>query len=201
MKKIGTLLLMDSVTSMNRDRVNFEDKVISAFRTHNRDKLVYSRSVKGKTAPNCLELLRKRASEYSFFSNKMDDNRAYILLGLAEENHSISKRWFETTMHHIIDEVIFLGFDPCIVSCRKKSEYSERSYQKVHDGKKQLYVNTPNWNYTSCYSLNIISKQRNVDMIKCDVRCANQWDTLSIETINRLTNLISRDLDSFVNDL
>ena len=108
MKRVGTLMLLDSVSSMNRDRVNFEDRIMSSVKWKNHDCILHARSVKGKTAPHCAELLRKRSMDYKKFVGSMDLGRAYIVLGLAEENHTIKKRWFEATLHHIVDELLFL---------------------------------------------------------------------------------------------
>ena len=98
--------------------------------------------------------------------SNMDERRAYIVLGLAEENYTISKKWFETTIHHLLDELFFMNISPCIVSCRKRREF-QTPMEKIYEGKKEIYTTKQNWNYTSCYSLNVISKQRKVDIIKC----------------------------------
>lgn len=200
MKKIGIMLLLDSVSSMSRDRVNFEDRVLSSIKYKNKDKKFFSRTISSKTAPSCLDLLRKRSSDYKQFINSMDEVRAYVVLGLAEENHTITKKWFDTTIHHLIDELLFMNIEPCIVSCRKKSNQIRTEMTKVSDGRKKVYTSKQNWNYTSCYSLNVISKQRNIDIIKCDIACKNQWDTLSIQSIRNLTKYISDDLHYYINN-
>ena len=199
MKKIGSILILDSVTSMPRDRINFEDRIISSFKHDQKNAQIFSRAIVGKTAPTCLNFLRRRSADYSCFVKSMDEVRAYILLGLAEEVHQIPKKWFETTVHNIIDELRLLNIEPCLVSCRKKSSQVKKTLQKVSEGRKQVYVNAPPWNMTACYSLTSISRQRSVDIIKCDVSLKNQWDTLSIQSVRKLTKLISSDLVYFSN--
>lgn len=200
MKRVGTLMLLDSVSSMNRDRVNFEDRIMSSVKWKNKDCILHARSVKGKTAPHCAELLRKRSMDYKKFVGSMDLGRAYIVLGLAEENHTIKKRWFEATLHHIVDELLFLGFAPCIVSCRKKVR--NPTFEKVAGTKREFYVNTneQSWNYNACSSFNVLSKKRNLDIIRCDIEFAGQWDTISVDSCKKLTYLIASDLDSFINE-
>jgi hypothetical protein len=201
MKTVGTLILMDSVSAMNRDRVNFEDRVISAVKRAHHGISIHSRSVRGKTTPHCIELLRSRSGDYREFAGQVDIGRAYIILGLAEENHALDRRWFETTMHHIVDELIFIGFSPCIVSCRKKSPLREsRTFDRVQTGRKEVYVNRKSqWNSVACFSMQNISKQRNIDMLKCDISCPRQWDTISLDSSRKLTYLISNDLDYIIN--
>lgn len=200
MKRVGTLMLLDSVSSMNRDRVNFEDRMISSVRWKNKDCFIHSRSIKAKTSPHCAEMLRKKSMDYKKFSSDMDIKRAYIVLGLAEENHSIKKRWFEITINHILDEVLFLGFSPCLVSCRKK--VSNNDFKKISYGRKEVYVGNGegSWNYSLCSSLNNISRQRNIDIIRCDIECPRQWDTISVDSCKKLTYLIANDLNSFINE-
>ena len=165
----------------------------------NKDKNILSRTISGKNAPGCLDLLRKRSINYNEFISNVDETRAYIVLGLAEERHTITKKWFETTIHHLIDELLFMDVEPCIVSCRKRNNFSE-NVEKIYEGKKEIYTNKQNWNYTSCYSLNMISKQRKIDIIKCDVSCEKQWDTLSVRSISLLSKLISDDLNYYINN-
>ena len=198
MKSVGNVLILDSVSSMNRDRVNFEDRILYNTKYKNKEKSIFSRTISAKTAPSCLDLLRKRSADYVQFMSNMDERRAYIVLGLAEENYTISKKWFETTIHHLLDELFFMNISPCIVSCRKRREF-QTPMEKIYEGKKEIYTTKQNWNYTSCYSLNVISKQRKVDIIKCDISSNKQWDTLSVQSINLLTKLISEDLNYYIN--
>ena len=76
----------------------------------------------------------------------MDEVRAYIVLGLAEENHTITKKWFDATIHHLIDELIFMEIDTCIVSCRKKNRIYQEP-EKIYGGKKEIYTNKPNMKF------------------------------------------------------
>ena len=201
MKRIGTILITDLVSSMNRDRVNFADRILFRARRNNRDCFFHARSIQGKTAPDCVSLLRSSVSDYKKFLSDMEVKRAYIVLGLAEENHSIPKMWFETTIHHIIDELLFLGVDPCLVSCRKKDN-TRPEFTKINSVGKQVYINKkiPSWNQTSCISLSDISRQRRVDLLKCDISCPRQWDTISVDSCKKLTYLIANDLDHFINN-
>ena len=199
MKNIGNILILDSVSSMNRDRINFEDRILYNIKYKNKDKNILSRTISAKTAPLCLSLLRKRSFDYNHFVSGVDEARAYIILGLAEENHTITKKWFETTIHHLIDELLFMNIDPCIVSCRKRTNL-KNEMEKIYEAKKQIYTNKNNWNNTSCYSLNMISKQRKIDIIKCDISFNGQWDTISSQSINLLGKLISDDLNYYINN-
>ena len=199
MKSIGNILILDSVSSMNRDRVNFEDRILYNTKYRNKDKRILSRTISAKTAPSCLDLLRKRGEGYRQFVDGLDEVRAYIILGLAEENHAISKKWFDVTIHHLIDELFYMGVEPCIVSCRKKID-RDIGLEKIHDGRKEIYTSKPNWNQTSCYSLNMISKQRNIDIIKCDISCNKQWNTISVESVKLMSKLISDDLNYYINN-
>ena len=193
MKNIGNILILDSVSSMNRDRINFEDRILYNLKYKNKDKNIFSRTLSAKTAPMCLSLLRRRSFDYKHFVSGVDEARAYIVLGLAEENHTITKKWFETTIHHLIDELLFMDIDPCIVSCRKKTNF-KNEIGKNFESKKQIYINKNNWNSTSCYSLNMISKQRKIDIIKCDISFNGQWDTISSQSINLLGKLYQHTL-------
>ena len=38
MKNIGNILILDSVSSMNRDRINFEDRILYNLKYKNKDK-------------------------------------------------------------------------------------------------------------------------------------------------------------------
>lgn len=192
--------MLDSVSSMNRDRVNFEDRILSLIKYKNKDKKFFSRTISSKTAPLCLNLLRQRFDNYKNFINSMDEVRVYTILGLAEENYTITKKWFDTTIHHIIDEFDFLNVDTCIVSCRKKQPYKKITENQFYSKHKKEYSIEQNWNYTCCYSLNVISKQRKIDILKCDIYCKNQWDTLSMQSINNLAKIISDDLNIYVNN-
>ena len=52
---------------------------------------------------------------------------------------------------------------------------------------------------TYCDAAKNISKQRNIDMLKCDISCPRQWDTISLDSSRKLTYLISNDLDYIIN--
>ena len=46
----------------------------------------------------------------------------------------------------------------------------------------------------------MISKQRKIDIIKCDISFNGQWDTISSQSINLLGKLISDDLNYYINN-
>ena len=52
MKSVGNVLILDSVSSMNRDRVNFEDRILYNTKYKNKEKSIFSRTISAKTAPS-----------------------------------------------------------------------------------------------------------------------------------------------------
>ena len=196
MNKIGFLLITDSVSGMNRDSVNLEDRIIANLNKNLDSYNVFGRSVSAKNTKSAARMLRVKASDLDLFSNKVDQSFCYIILGNTEKNYGLNKSfWFKNSVSNIIKECIFLGYEPVIVfSTESYIKTINKSYSSF--GKKRI-ARTPkgeDWSIKCKDALEKLSSENDIRIIQSILRCPKQWDTPDTESIKAMCRVISNDI-------
>lgn len=193
---IGFLLLADSVSSMKRDPINLEDRIVSKIKDSYNSYNVMGRMVYGKNSSNAAELFRRKFVDHQMFSSRFDLANCYIMLGNSEYRFNSNLHWFRETVCNVVTESRLAGYSPILILCNNinpNSKRRERLSTKVIRVPKQK-----NW-FADCKSVFYeIKESQSVNILECELNCPKQWDTPDINSIEILSSLIAEDINSHI---
>ena len=190
---IGFLLLTDAVSSMKRDPVNLEDRIIASVKNwHKGD--VFGRMISGKNASNVASIFRRKITEHQNLCVNFDHKFCYMLLGNCEERFgSANMEWFKATVINTVSDVRFAGYEPVLVLSKTFSPPRKTRPRRITN--KVVRVPKPiDW-FSECKSIfSDVSSAKSVSILECEISCPKQWDTPDAKSIEIISSLISNDI-------
>jgi hypothetical protein len=191
---VGFLLIADSVSSMRRDPINLEDRIVYKIKNTYNSYTIMGRMVYGKDSSNAASIFRRKFLDHKEFSQQFDVANCYIMLGNSERRFNSNIHWFKQTIINVVNESTLAGYNPVLIVCNNispvKSNRERISQRVVRVAKRR------NW-FEDCKSVFLdIKEDKSVKVLECEINCPKQWDTPDMNSIDILSSLVAEDISS-----